>query len=616
MARILYATKDNAEGRLNAGISAGATSIVLQSGEGAEFPQPYTGDCSSTGSSTVLNDTGALASLAVGDFIRNVTDGSWAYVTVAGTNSITTTRLRGGTLNIWTSGDIWQVNEFIITIEVRDADGDVTAREKVLIKDRSTDTLTVRTRGYDGSTAQSFSTNDYVNLHVVSNTIEHFIDCIYDALVAINTNQTDIDNIESGASFYALATGSSNAYAITISPAPTAYATGNIFIFKANFANTGTCTLNVNSLGAKTIKKADGATNLDSGDIANGQIVQVVYDGTNLQMGTQIGNAVITSSTITKSIGFYGDGTTGAITWSSNTNLDPTTAFNYTTSTLDVSTTLSVSSVNTPLVIKSSGNVTINGTVSLSGKGGAAGAGGSSGGANAAGQDGTSGTAGASIHSSFTSGGGSGGGGGARVVDSNGGGGGGAGSGGNTITNGSAGTAGSASGAASGGSAGSSGTAIAANQLAFITNYLRGAVCGGGGGGGGQGGSGNSGGAGAVGGAGGAGGGCLIWLIGGNLTLGASSTITVSGAAGTSGTSSGGIRRAGGGGGSGGTGGTAIIIVLGSITNSGTTLTVTGGAAGSGGGGGTNAGAGGNGAAGASGNILIHSLTTGTTVLA
>ena len=54
---------------------------------------------------------------------------------------------------------------------------------------------------------------------------------------------------------YATATGAVNTYAITLTPAPTAYAVGQKFTFKANLANTGTATLNVNGLGAKTIKK-------------------------------------------------------------------------------------------------------------------------------------------------------------------------------------------------------------------------------------------------------------------------------------------------------------------------------------------------------------------------
>src|SRR5581483_2089024 len=92
--------------------------------------------------------------------------------------------------------------------------------------------------------------------------------------------------LQNQAETYAASTGSANAYVLTLSPAPTAYASGQCFAFKANFANTGSATLNVNSLGAKTIKRLDGATSLVSGDIANGQVVLVEYDGTNFQMLT------------------------------------------------------------------------------------------------------------------------------------------------------------------------------------------------------------------------------------------------------------------------------------------------------------------------------------------
>lgn len=74
-----------------------------------------------------------------------------------------------------------------------------------------------------------------------------------------------------------------DAYAITCTPAPTAYTTGMRFTFKAGTANTGACTLNVNSLGAKTIKK-NVTADLSTGDILVDQIVEVVYDGTNFQM--------------------------------------------------------------------------------------------------------------------------------------------------------------------------------------------------------------------------------------------------------------------------------------------------------------------------------------------
>ena len=53
--------------------------------------------------------------------------------------------------------------------------------------------------------------------------------------------------------------------------------------FKANTANTGAATLNVNSLGAKTIKK-NVSQDLETGDISANQIITVVYDGTNFQL--------------------------------------------------------------------------------------------------------------------------------------------------------------------------------------------------------------------------------------------------------------------------------------------------------------------------------------------
>jgi len=48
-------------------------------------------------------------------------------------------------------------------------------------------------------------------------------------------------------------------------------------------ANTGSSTINVNSLGAKTLKKAV-STNLTAGDILAGEIKLLIYDGTNFQV--------------------------------------------------------------------------------------------------------------------------------------------------------------------------------------------------------------------------------------------------------------------------------------------------------------------------------------------
>jgi hypothetical protein len=70
---------------------------------------------------------------------------------------------------------------------------------------------------------------------------------------------------------------------------PAAYVTGQRFTFKAASDNTGSATLNVNSLGSKTIKKNAGADDLAGGDIVAGGIYTVVYDGTVFQLSGGLG---------------------------------------------------------------------------------------------------------------------------------------------------------------------------------------------------------------------------------------------------------------------------------------------------------------------------------------
>ncbi len=82
---------------------------------------------------------------------------------------------------------------------------------------------------------------------------------------------------------YAVDSVGTDSYAITPSPAITAYAAGQVFTFKAGTANTGAATLNVSGLGAKTIKK-NVSVDLETGNILANQIVVVEYDGTNMQL--------------------------------------------------------------------------------------------------------------------------------------------------------------------------------------------------------------------------------------------------------------------------------------------------------------------------------------------
>ncbi len=102
-------------------------------------------------------------------------------------------------------------------------------------------------------------------------------------------------NVAGGLNFYA-DTGAANTYVVTTSPAITSIPVGAVFNFQAAHANTGTSTLNVDGIGAVTIKKNGGTggsvgANLASGDITAGQLVTVMYDGTNFQMQSTLGNA-------------------------------------------------------------------------------------------------------------------------------------------------------------------------------------------------------------------------------------------------------------------------------------------------------------------------------------
>ena len=144
--------------------------------------------------------------------------------------------------------------------------------------------------------------------------------------VADGTAKTDaatVNQIQSNApAFQATDTGTANAYVIALSPAVTAYAAGQTFTFKAGAASTGTSTLNVNTLGTKTIKKLNDQ-DIASGDIEAGSIVTVVYDGTNFQMTSQLASSATTSPAGSNTqVQYNNSGSFGAssnLTFSSNT---------------------------------------------------------------------------------------------------------------------------------------------------------------------------------------------------------------------------------------------------------------------------------------------------------
>lgn len=79
--------------------------------------------------------------------------------------------------------------------------------------------------------------------------------------------------------------GVADAYVVSLEIAPEEYKSGMIVRFDPANNNTGSSTINVNSLGSKSIKK-NVSDDLDEGDILVGKIVSLIYDGTNFQLLT------------------------------------------------------------------------------------------------------------------------------------------------------------------------------------------------------------------------------------------------------------------------------------------------------------------------------------------
>jgi len=117
------------------------------------------------------------------------------------------------------------------------------------------------------------------------------IACIAAALPSAAQMRINGSQVVEGTTNYAEDAGNSDAYAVSIPI--NSYQAGAQYCFKAATANTGAASLNIANLGAKTIKKAAGGitTDLADSDIRAGQRVCVMFDGTNMQMLSQLGNA-------------------------------------------------------------------------------------------------------------------------------------------------------------------------------------------------------------------------------------------------------------------------------------------------------------------------------------
>ena len=115
--------------------------------------------------------------------------------------------------------------------------------------------------------------------------------------VPTNTIQTEVNTQVGREVLCSSSSASSSTYTCALSPSLTSYTTGMLLRWRPDIAGAaGALTLNIDGLGVKAIKLADGSSNPASGDILASQIYQVWYDGTNFRLLNLSGTLVSSGS--------------------------------------------------------------------------------------------------------------------------------------------------------------------------------------------------------------------------------------------------------------------------------------------------------------------------------
>jgi len=95
--------------------------------------------------------------------------------------------------------------------------------------------------------------------------------------------------IQSGRMNYAEPGGTENALTVTLAPAPSVIRAGQHVLLKIATTNSDAMTLNVNGLGAVSIKRTDGGDTV-AGDAVAGHMLPVVFDGSVWRIERSVGN--------------------------------------------------------------------------------------------------------------------------------------------------------------------------------------------------------------------------------------------------------------------------------------------------------------------------------------
>ena len=157
----------------------------------------------------------------------------------------------------------------------------------------------------------------------------------------VNMFQALIDSKVNLSMYAKIVASGTDTYSGTITPAISSYSYGYTVFIQFTNANTGSSTINLNGLGAKTIKK-NSSSNLVIGDILANESKLLFYDGTNFQLigggggssgSLVVGTTSITSGTNTRIL-YNNSGTLGEYAISGSGNVAMTTSPSFTTPAL------------------------------------------------------------------------------------------------------------------------------------------------------------------------------------------------------------------------------------------------------------------------------------------
>lgn len=188
---------------------------------------------------------------------------------------------------------------FTITLPAASTAGD--GFDIFIVKsDSSTNAVTLDGDGSEtinGSTTYTLS-NQYDAVHLQSDSSEWF--------VLAQGNAAQKSAIQDNSYTYAAASGTDTLTA-SLTPSLSSYSDGQSFLIKIANNNTGAATLNIDSLGAISIKKLDDGSfvDLEADDLVSGAINEVIKNGSRFELGGGIGGsstiAVLSDQSITSS---------------------------------------------------------------------------------------------------------------------------------------------------------------------------------------------------------------------------------------------------------------------------------------------------------------------------